>query len=297
MNIETWRSFILLNEVGSIAKAAEQTFQSPQGLNYSITALENELGVPLFERNRKGVKLTRYGEAVLDDALAIVEHEQEIRNKISYVIHNADSQINIGVVNSLNLTFGPIIYDYYKNKQPDESFFIEEFTPQQLNRALHDGRMDLGFSFDCYPNDNLNKILLTEEGWCLICNKTNPLAEKDSICFKDLKDQKVAIANHNYKDFAYFTRKSRESGVNLEIMLGFATGDYGVLSFLEKDIGVMLCATYMEKVITADPLLCSIPFNENLDPYRTCLLYKSNTALPGNIMNLISYIQQETIDK
>lgn len=293
MNIETWRSFLLINEVGSIAKAAELSFQSSQGLNYIITTLENELGAALFERHRKGVKLTKFGEAILEDVKNLIETDDEIRRKINYMLQLQTHNLRIGIINSLNIIYGPIIFEYYNNNDLDIHLFIEEFSSPQLNKAIKEGRMDIGFSFDCYPSDSLSKVLLTEEGWCLLCNKNNALAAKTEVNFEDLRGHKIAIANHNYKDFDYITNLCRRRNVNLEIMLAFATGDKSVVSFLEKDIGVMLCATYIARAFLKEHDFCAVPIREDLEIYHSCLLYRHETEIPRNLLELITYIQEQ----
>lgn len=72
MNIESIRYFVTLAHARSFSAAARLLFISPQGLNKSVTALENELGTKLVTRSRQGVQLTAQGRALLPHAQSIV---------------------------------------------------------------------------------------------------------------------------------------------------------------------------------------------------------------------------------
>lgn len=72
------RHFITVAEKGSISAAASTCFITPQGLSRSISALEGELGCPLFRKSHKGMALTEFGKALLPEARAIVAAEKRM---------------------------------------------------------------------------------------------------------------------------------------------------------------------------------------------------------------------------
>lgn len=57
------RHFIAVAEKGTISAAAASCFITPQGLSRSISALESELGCPIFEKSYKGMALTEFGRS------------------------------------------------------------------------------------------------------------------------------------------------------------------------------------------------------------------------------------------
>ena len=59
------RAFVVAADTGSFSKAAEALSYTPSGVNQLVTALEKELGFPLFRRNTKGVSLTENGRLLL----------------------------------------------------------------------------------------------------------------------------------------------------------------------------------------------------------------------------------------
>lgn len=78
MQTNCLRHFIAVAEKGTISAAAASCFITPQGLSRSISALESELGCPLFEKSYKGMALTEFGRVLLPEARAIVAAENRM---------------------------------------------------------------------------------------------------------------------------------------------------------------------------------------------------------------------------
>ena len=72
MNIDHLRYFLVLSQEMHYSRAAARLSISQSGLSHAIAALEKELGVPLFEKSGRGIRLGRYGLALLPQAQQIV---------------------------------------------------------------------------------------------------------------------------------------------------------------------------------------------------------------------------------
>lgn len=77
MNISLFREFIVLAEEKNYMEAAERLYMNQSTLSKHIMSMENELGVPLFDRSTRRVELTEYGKALLPHARNITHSEFE----------------------------------------------------------------------------------------------------------------------------------------------------------------------------------------------------------------------------
>ena len=87
--------FLTLARCGSFTKAADELFMTQPGLSYAMKQLESELGVPLFNRNDKGVVLTRYGEAFLPYAERVVNTINEAVGTIEELKNPLSGNVNV----------------------------------------------------------------------------------------------------------------------------------------------------------------------------------------------------------
>ena len=90
MNIQGLNCFIAAASCGSFTAAARKLYVSQPNLSKSIEALENELGVRLFVRTNKGVKLTDDGAELLDQATNIINSLNDISE---YYAHRQTSSL------------------------------------------------------------------------------------------------------------------------------------------------------------------------------------------------------------
>src|SRR5215471_7313877 len=78
MELRHLRYFVAVAEMENVSRAATQKLHVAQpSLSRQIRDLEEEVGVPLFERTARSVRLTDAGRAFLDEARAILKHAEE----------------------------------------------------------------------------------------------------------------------------------------------------------------------------------------------------------------------------
>ena len=82
MDLTKLKYFLRICEENNISKAAQGLFLTQQGLSKAIISLEKELTVPLFYRTSEGMVLTKYGEAIKEEAQRILSSENKMRESI-----------------------------------------------------------------------------------------------------------------------------------------------------------------------------------------------------------------------
>ena len=108
MELSQLRYFSAVAQLGNMSKAAETMFVSQPNLSTSLSRLEEEIGVPLFERRRGKITLNQSGECFLhyvDHALSALEKGvQEVRNL------NADRPEALSIACMVGATYQPFLY-------------------------------------------------------------------------------------------------------------------------------------------------------------------------------------------
>lgn len=101
------KSFLIVADHGSFSRAGEQMYISPTAVIKRINALEQELGVTLFQRTSQGIALTPAGRSIYADAKYIINYSEAAINRAKALENAADNVICVG--ESLNTPCGRLV--------------------------------------------------------------------------------------------------------------------------------------------------------------------------------------------
>src|SRR6266478_2863010 len=101
MELRHLRYFIAVAEKENMTRAAAQLHVSQPPLSRQIRALEDELGVALFNHGAKAVRLTEAGKVFLAEARAVVERANEAVQIVKAVAGGKRGEIHVGYVSAL----------------------------------------------------------------------------------------------------------------------------------------------------------------------------------------------------
>ena len=124
MNLQQLYYFRKLAEVQHYTEAAKALYITQPSLSDSISSLESELSVALFQKKGRGIELTKYGQEFyqyVNQALGILEHGIAIMKEKSDLVTGT---IDVGCIPTLLGDFLPDALDLYHEKHPQVSFNI-----------------------------------------------------------------------------------------------------------------------------------------------------------------------------
>lgn len=179
MDIKDLTVFFEVAKEGNISHAAKNLNYVQSGVTMRIKQLENELGVPLFYRNGKGVTLTSNGEILLTYAKQIIHlMDQSVKAVQSNRTHPKGT-LKIGCTESTTAVHLPPILTTYYEKYPEVEFILETNTTERLTQLVLDCQLDGAFIAGNIQHAELHTLLFREEELVLI-SKT-PLSSFKTI--------------------------------------------------------------------------------------------------------------------
>ena len=102
MNLQQIRYFVTTAQLESVSKAAEIYHISQSSLSKNIARLEEELGMPLFERNGKRISLNKAGERFLESSIVILRETESAVSDMHLMMSGEDLTIKIGFAGKIN---------------------------------------------------------------------------------------------------------------------------------------------------------------------------------------------------
>ena len=150
-------------------------------LSNQIKQLEEELGVLLFERTSRGVRMTGAGELLLDEARRIfVQLDQTVR-VVQRVGYGEVGRLTLGFVPSSSNEALPPILQRFSERFPGIELFLREMRPDLIVRRLRDKQIDVGFLYLPLEDKSLNIERISREPLVLALPETHPLASEPRV--------------------------------------------------------------------------------------------------------------------
>lgn len=173
MELYQLRTFKMVAEEGHLTRAAKRLHASQPAISAHIKALEDELGVMLFQRTPKGMILTADGQQLKDraaEALAIVDEMVSQAGKLRETING---ELRIGINSGAESLRIPELFSVMKSRHPNlRMHLLQCMTGEVLNR-LEDDELDAGFIYGINSSEkifaaelkNLDLVIAGPLGW------------------------------------------------------------------------------------------------------------------------------------
>lgn len=243
MELRHLRYFVAVAQALSFTKAASQLRVAQPALSRQIRILEDELGVRLLERNRRGTQLTQAGRAFLVEACGLLEQSQhaiEVAQKVERV---GAGQLNVGYVWGLFHTIAPKLIASFHRRFPAVAVHLFDLAATEQADALAAGKLDAGFIGFAHEADTV-KLAKRQIGKCRFVAavpKNHPAVRLSRVRLSMLADDFFfAISEQTYPGASRFVSAACEkAGFRPKILQAVERG-YTILGLVAAGCGVAL---------------------------------------------------------
>ena len=181
------RAFCRAAQLGSISQAAEQVSSSQPAVSLLVRALEDELGVPLFERSGPRIALTRVGRSLYQYAMPLVERMDRLPDNFAEQYYGVMSDTLVIGAGETSATFLlPHYLGRFREACPGVRVSVRIGNGTRLLSWLRAYEADLILlTADCTQGD-LDFHQFRTVKYRLVTPKDHPLAGKESVTFEDI---------------------------------------------------------------------------------------------------------------
>ncbi|MFT0869785.1 LysR substrate-binding domain-containing protein [Pseudomonas sp. CAM1A] len=170
-------------ESGNITAGARRSHLSLPAASARIRAMEASLGIPLLERNRRGVLPTPAGQALLQHARLIAQQVERLQFDLGQYAHGLQGQVRL-LCNTAALTeYLPELLASYLAEHPGVSVDIQELPSLHIVQAISQGMADLGIVSNAAPCATLQTRPFRDDPLVLVMPREHPLAASDRADF------------------------------------------------------------------------------------------------------------------
>ncbi len=190
MDISQLKYFIALAQTRSFSEAARRCGISQPSMSHGISALEKQLGAPLFLRSRKSVTITDAGKILLPSAMQIVETAEKAQFRIRQIETGATGSIEISALTTSSAALAQALTAFTR-KYPEIMTDISFTSGRSEAIAMSESIGDVHFAVkDMVPEGELFDYIVTHyDRLCMAFPADHPLADKE-LDFSKLKNER-----------------------------------------------------------------------------------------------------------
>lgn len=143
--------------------AADKCFVTQPTLSMQIQKLEEELGVKIFDRNKKPIQLTEVGKKIVNQAKSIVNEADRIKDIVEQQKGFIGGDFKIGIIPTIMPTLLPMFLKNFIRKYPKINLIVEEHTTDEIISRLQKGQLDAAIAATPLNESNLKEVVLYYE--------------------------------------------------------------------------------------------------------------------------------------
>lgn len=289
-------TFLRVAELQNFTRAANELGYAQSTVTFHIQTLEEELGVSLFDRIGKKVKLTKAGEYLVNYANEmerIISDMEQISNTVNMVRGN----LRIGVVESLLATYMVEALSTYSRDFPEVNIDVVTGSTAGLMELLRSNDVDLIFIMGNRIVDfDFVRAMIQEAGVSFVASSSHPLAGKEEISFQEIAADRLILPE---KSSLY--RKSMEMIAGMTdcilspvIQMNNTTS---IMRLLETGNGISYLPDYLTREGLEDGSLTRLNVKYEPQKYYIQILYHRNKWISPQMTEFISLIKKIIIER
>ena len=251
MELRHLRYFVTVAEELHFGRAAKRLCISQQPLSRQIRDLEDELGVQLFYRTKRTVRLTEVGEIFLEEARKTLEQANFAVQLVQQASKGEIGRIAIAFTGSaLNIVL-PATVRQFKTLYPQVDLTLKRLQTVEQVEAIHSRQIDVGLLHPPINDDTLILETVYQENLVVALPDTHPLAkdESNSISLKQLANEPFILFPRYIGSVLYdqIINLCRQAGFSPNVVQE-AMPQQTILGLVAAGIGVSLIHSSVQTV-------------------------------------------------
>ncbi|PLY00870.1 MAG: LysR family transcriptional regulator [Desulfuromonas sp.] len=260
MDLRQIKAFVAVANARNFTRAAEQLRIAQPAVSMSIARLEEELGLPLFNRNGRQIALTAEGEVFLRHAERILEDVAAAETEMGELRGLTAGEVRIGIPPMMSSYYFPRVIADFRAEYPHLQLAVKGEGAARIQQLISSGEIDLGvIAGSRIPTGLAAHCFLREE--IVACVPSNhPLATRESVRLEELLSEPLILFKRGY----YMRELTDElmRGLHKEPNVVFETNLFSLVrSLVAEGVGV---STLLRMVAADEPKITPVSFDPPL---------------------------------
>ncbi len=190
MDSDALNTFLVVHRRGGISSAAKALLRSQPAISRRIALLEQELGVPLFERVAGKTRLSDAGRVMVPYAERAVAAAQDAENAVRALLRRNSGPVSLAVVGTLAGSQLSRLLKRFAAHHPDVELALRTATSAEVSALIKRGEATIGLRYDRDSSRDLDCELLSAEPLGVVCASHHRLAGRRVASLAELRHER-----------------------------------------------------------------------------------------------------------
>lgn len=272
--------FLAVAEEQNFGRAAKRLGMSQPPLSEQIQVLEQALKVKLFDRSRRGAKLTPVGAAILPAVRKFAEQLERLELAVEEAVAGQSGMLTIGAISTAMFDVLPGLIEQLKSDYPHLTVSVREIDSVEAVPALEAGDIDLAFArLDGDLGASIKSLPLTEDRLVVALPIDHPLASRKRISLSSLSNESLVMFSRKVSPvyFDNLIATCRASGFSPRV-LHEVRSVASQIAFVSYGQGIALVPASLKKLAPDNVVLR--PLSKQLNVVTTAVAWNTDRANP-----------------
>lgn len=213
MNLHHLAIFSTVAATGSLTASARKLHVSQPALSRELKAFESRLGVTLFERHAKGMRLTQAGEVLNRYAVRLFELERAAEAAMREIAGAQLGRLTIGASNTIGTYVLPPVLAAYRRERPQVQITLFVGNTEQVSQGVDDLRFMVGFIEGPLHLHGLRSTVIRHDEIVPVAAPDHPLLRRERLEASDLSGEALLMREHGSGTRELITTTLRSHGI------------------------------------------------------------------------------------
>ncbi|HLV77003.1 MAG TPA: LysR substrate-binding domain-containing protein [Marinobacter sp.] len=202
MTLTELRYVVTLARERHFGRAAERCHVSQPTLSVAVKKLEDELGVPLFERSKSSIGITEVGQRIIEQAQRVLDQVGVIRDMAQDGKNQMNSPLKVGAIYTIGPYLFPHLLPELRRAAPEMPLYIEENYTAALRQKLRHSELDAIIVALPFEEPEVLTLPLYDEPFVVLMPADHPLTAKSEVTAEQLAQEQLLLLGpgHCFRD-------------------------------------------------------------------------------------------------
>lgn len=253
MNLKQAQYIKTIAECGSLTAAAKKLFVSQPSLSQMLRQIEQEIGLPIFDRSVTPLRLSYAGEKYLQAAERMLAANKELEEQLREIKHEHSGRLRLGISATRAMQVLPLVLPIFTEEFPNVTLELTESGSGNLEKLLLEGKIDLAMAALESTSTAMTYELIEKETIGILAGRNSALAKRfvsgTPISVSDATGDSFVCLTPSHSSRIIQDKLFRKMGYTPHILLETDVLEVGLRVALEAGACMLLPNIYVDNYV------------------------------------------------